>query len=146
MILHPQLEKDCVVLGQLDLCVVLLMPDANYPWLILVPQRENISEIYQLSDADQQQLMRESSKVSRLLAELFNADKINVAALGNMVSQLHVHHVVRYKTDAVWPAPVWGAAAAKKYTAKGLENIQKRLYEAFDASLPLCSKISSSKA
>lgn len=132
MILHKQLEKDCIVLGQLDLCAVLLMPDANYPWLILVPQRENISEIYQLSEADQQQLMRESSQVSRMLAELFEADKINVAALGNMVPQLHVHHVVRYKTDAAWPAPVWGALPVKKYDDVALQEVQKRLQKALN--------------
>lgn len=132
MILHKQLEKDCIVLGQLDLCAVLLMPDANYPWLILVPQRENISEIYQLSDTDQQQLMRESSQVSYLLAELFEADKINVAALGNMVPQLHVHHVVRYKIDAAWPAPVWGALPAKKYSDVALQDVQKRLQKALN--------------
>lgn len=130
MILHPQLQKDCIVLGQLDLCAVLLMPDANYPWLILVPQRENISEIYQLSDAEQQQLMRESSKVSRLLSELFQADKINVAALGNMVPQLHVHHVARFRTDAAWPAPIWGAVSAKKYDAKALKDMQGQLRNA----------------
>ncbi|PCI44800.1 MAG: diadenosine tetraphosphate hydrolase [Proteobacteria bacterium] len=127
MILHKQLEKDCIVLGKLNLCAVLLMPDANYPWLILVPQRENISEIYELSDADQQQLIRESSQVSRLLVELFDADKINVAALGNMVPQLHVHHVARYKTDAAWPAPVWGAVKAKEYSDKALGIIQEKL-------------------
>ena len=127
MILHEQLERDCIVLGQLDLCAVLLMPDANYPWLILVPQRENISEIYQLNDVDQQQLMRESSQVSRLLVELFDADKINVAALGNMVPQLHIHHVARYKTDAAWPAPIWGAVAVKKYSDKELDEICKIL-------------------
>jgi len=130
MILHSQLEKDCMVLGQLDLCLLLLMPDANYPWLILVPQRENITEIYQLSDADQQQLMRESSQISRLLVELFDADKINVAALGNMVPQLHIHHIVRYKTDPAWPAPVWGAVAAKAYDATALQNIQGKICNA----------------
>lgn len=117
MILHAQLKKGCMVLGQLDLCAVLLMKDANYPWLILVPQRENISEIYQLSEEEQQQLMCESSKVSRALAACFNADKINVAALGNMVPQLHIHHVVRYKKDIAWPAPVWGFAPSKDYDA-----------------------------
>ncbi len=127
MILHKQLEKDCVVLGQLDLCAVLLMPDANYPWLILVPQREDISEIYQLSEQDQQLLMRESSQVSRVLVELFQPDKINVAALGNMVPQLHIHHVARFKSDAAWPAPVWGAVAAKEYSVKGLHDIQEKL-------------------
>ena len=127
MILHQQLKKDCIVLGQLDLCAVLLMPDANYPWLILVPQRENISEIYQLSEQDQQLLIQESSQVSCVMAELFKPDKINVAALGNMVPQLHIHHVARFKTDAAWPAPVWGAVAVKEYSAKGLADIQEKL-------------------
>ncbi|MDQ6955438.1 MAG: HIT domain-containing protein [Mariprofundaceae bacterium] len=130
MILHPQLKKDCIVLGRLDLSLVLLMPDANYPWLILVPQRENISEIYQLIDVDQQQLMRESSQLSHLLAVLFDADKINVAALGNKVSQLHIHHVVRYQNDPAWPAPIWGAVPAKSYGAIALENIQKKISSA----------------
>ncbi|MBN4082337.1 HIT domain-containing protein [Mariprofundus ferrooxydans] len=132
MILHAQLEKDCIVLGKLDLCAVLLMPDANYPWLILVPQRENIREIYELDEADQQLLMRESSKVSSVLAELFDADKMNVAALGNMVPQLHVHHVVRYQTDAAWPAPVWGAVPTKNYSDMALKDLKKRLKEALD--------------
>ncbi|MDX8396801.1 MAG: HIT family protein [Mariprofundaceae bacterium] len=130
MILHAQLEKDCMVVGKLDLCVVLLMPDANYPWLILVPQRENISEIYQLNEQDQQQLMRESSQVSILLTELFKADKINVAALGNMVAQLHIHHIVRYKNDAAWPAPIWGAVPAKRYDEKALQDILDKLSQA----------------
>jgi len=129
MILHKQLKEDCVVLGQLDLCVVLLMPDANYPWLILVPQRENIFEIYQLSEQDQQQLVRESSQVSLAMMELFKADKINVAALGNMVPQLHIHHVARYKTDAAWPAPIWGAVPAKEYDNVELKSIKSCLKE-----------------
>jgi len=132
LILHPQLAKDCIVLGQLDLCAVLLMPDANYPWVILVPQRENTSEIHALSDADQQQLMRESSKVSRLMAEMFNADKMNIAALGNMVPQLHIHHIVRYRTDAAWPSPVWGAVPAKAYDDVALQAISRQLSEALD--------------
>jgi len=132
MILHPQLAKDCMVLGQLDLCTVLLMPDANYPWVILVPQRENISEIHALSDVDQQQLMRESSKVSRLMAEMFHADKMNVAALGNMVPQLHIHHIARYKTDAAWPSPVWGAVPAKAYDDVALQAISSQLCKALE--------------
>jgi len=115
MILHPQLQNDCVVLGKLSLCAVLLMPDAHYPWLILVPQRENICETHDLCEEDQQQLMRESCFVSQTLKDIFHADKINVAALGNMVPQLHVHHVVRFKDDVAWPAPVWGAHSAKPY-------------------------------
>jgi diadenosine tetraphosphate (Ap4A) HIT family hydrolase len=93
--LHPTLKKDCIELGQLELCRVLLMNDSQFPWLILVPERENMSEIYQLSTADQQQLMRESSYVAEQLAVLYHADKMNIATLGNMVPQLHIHHVIR---------------------------------------------------
>ncbi|MDQ6990242.1 MAG: HIT domain-containing protein [Mariprofundaceae bacterium] len=131
MILHPQLKADCIELGQLSLCTVLLMPDAHYPWLILVPQRENIRDIYDLSDGDQQQLMRESCFVAKTLADMFDADKINVASLGNIVPQLHIHHIVRYHHDVSWPAPVWGAKPAKLYEAKSLDKrcqaIQKAL-------------------
>jgi len=123
MILHPQLEKDCFVIGCFPLCAVLLLNDANYPWFILVPQREGISEIHQLSDTDQQQLMRESSLLAACIETAFNADKINIAALGNMVPQLHVHHIVRYKTDPAWPAPVWGKLPAIPYSADAIADI-----------------------
>ncbi|GAV21057.1 HIT domain protein [Mariprofundus micogutta] len=115
MILHPQLEKDCFIVGQFKLCTLLLLNDSNYPWFILVPQREGITEIHQLSEADQQQLMRESSMLASCIEKEFNADKINIAALGNMVPQLHIHHIVRYKSDPAWPAPVWGEFPAKSY-------------------------------
>lgn len=93
------------------------MNDCNYPWFILVPDRTKLSEIHQLSTADQNQLIAESSKLSSMLKSGFNADKINIAALGNIVPQLHIHHIARYQTDAAWPAPVWGKVAAKPYTA-----------------------------
>jgi diadenosine tetraphosphate (Ap4A) HIT family hydrolase len=131
MILHPQLERDGLLLGQLDLCAVLFMRDANYPWLILVPQREGVTELYQLSEKDQQQFIRESSQTSRILNAVFDADKINVAALGNMVPQLHIHHVVRYQTDIAWPAPVWGFAPASMYDEAELESRAKQLQKAF---------------
>jgi len=127
MILHPQLEKDCFVIGQLPLCTVLLMNDANYPWFILVPQRENITEIHQLSNEDQQQLMRESSQLAALIEKEFKADKINVAALGNMVPQLHIHHIVRYKSDPAWPAPVWGKYPAVPYPEVRVERLVDRM-------------------
>ena len=92
------------------------MNDANYPWFILVPDRDDISEIYQLSEADQQQLLNESSMLSRIIDQLFSADKINIAALGNIVPQLHIHHIVRYTTDVAWPGPVWGRHPAAAYT------------------------------
>ncbi|BCG65978.1 MAG: hypothetical protein methR_P3850 [Methyloprofundus sp.] len=125
--LHPQLQKDCIDLGSLTLCQVLLMNDSQFPWLILVPKRANISEIYQLSAADQQQLMRESSHIAAQLNTLFHADKINIAALGNMVPQLHIHHVVRYTTDKAWPAPIWGEFDATAYTDKELKVMHSKL-------------------
>lgn len=125
--LHPQLAKDCVVLGDFPLTRVLLNRDANYPWFILVPRRENIREIFELSVADQQQLLWESSYFSKHIYRLFNADKLNVAALGNMVPQLHVHHVVRYQCDAAWPGPVWGAVAPLEYSTEKLVEIRHQL-------------------
>jgi len=121
--LHANLAKDCIELGQLELCRVLLMNDCQFPWLILVPERENISEIHELSADDQLQLMRESCYISEKLAEVFQADKMNVAALGNIVPQLHLHHVVRYKTDKAWPAPIWGKFEAMPYSAAALDKV-----------------------
>lgn len=113
--LDARLTADGFVLGQFPLCYLIMENDANYPWFILVPNRDEVTEIYQLSDADQQQLMRESSVLSVALAEAFHADKMNVAALGNVVPQLHLHHIVRYQGDAAWPAPIWNAVDAKPY-------------------------------
>lgn len=127
--LHSQLAKDCIVLGDFPLTRVLLNKDANYPWFILVPKRENIREIFELSEADQQQLLWESSYFSKRIYDLFNADKLNVAALGNMVPQLHVHHIVRYKNDVVWPGPVWGAVPAIEYGAGELEAVCQKVCE-----------------
>jgi diadenosine tetraphosphate (Ap4A) HIT family hydrolase len=121
--LHPRLQQDCLLLGRFTLCRLLLMRDANYPWFILVPDREAISEIFQLSGEDQVQLLRESSRLSAILVELFHADKLNIAALGNVVPQLHVHHVVRFRDDPAWPAPVWGHAPARPYTPEGLSKV-----------------------
>lgn len=115
MILHPQLQQDCFILGRFKLSLLLLMNDKQFPWFILVPQRETISEIHHLSEQDQQQLMRESSMLAQAIESHFNADKINIAALGNMVPQLHVHHIARFTSDPVWPKPVWGILSAKSY-------------------------------
>lgn len=118
--LHPQLRADTVPVGRLRLCTLLLMNDANYPWFILVPERPDVSEIHQLGEADQQLLMSESSTVSRALATAFAADKMNIAALGNVVPQLHLHHIVRYRSDPAWPAPVWGRLPARPYEPQAL--------------------------
>jgi diadenosine tetraphosphate (Ap4A) HIT family hydrolase len=132
--IHPRLLQDCLVLGRFPLCHLLLMRDANYPWLILVPDRDGVSEIHQLDETDQQQLMRESVLVSKVLDELFHPDKLNVAALGNVVPQLHLHHIVRYRHDAAWPAPVWGRVPAQSYSREHLEKLVDRLAAALAVS------------
>lgn len=111
------------MLGRFELSHLLLMQDANYPWFILVPDRDGVSEIYQLSEEDQIQLMRESTLLSRVLKKQFGADKLNIAALGNIVPQLHVHHVVRYRNDPAWPAPVWGKLPARPYEDHHLQAV-----------------------
>nr|WP_237332965.1 HIT domain-containing protein [Zobellella iuensis] len=113
--MHPQLAADCQVLGELPLSLVLLANDSRYPWLILVPRRAEIRDIHRLSEDDQLQLLRESCALARLMETELAADKMNIAALGNMVPQLHLHHVARFTTDAAWPAPIWGRHPALAY-------------------------------
>jgi diadenosine tetraphosphate (Ap4A) HIT family hydrolase len=132
-VLHPQLEKDSKLVTELLLCSVRLINDVNYPWLILVPRVANISDVIDLSDAQQQTLWQESAIVSRALKHLFTPDKLNVAALGNMVSQLHLHHVVRYKNDASWPKPIWGQVLAKAYPDKQLAEQVKLIKTEIEA-------------
>lgn len=108
--LHPQLVRDTIELGDLALSRVLIIKDANYPWLLLVPRRPNIVEIIDLDEVEQAQLMVEIARVGRVLKDVTKCDKLNVAALGNAVPQLHVHVIARRKTDKAWPKPVWGAA------------------------------------
>ncbi|PSU51559.1 HIT family protein [Photobacterium frigidiphilum] len=107
-ILHSRLASDTTILGELPLCQVLLSKEALGPWLILVPRKEDLTEIHHLPEDEQYQLMRESSAVASLLENSYQADKINVGALGNLVPQLHVHHIARFKVDVAWPGPVWG--------------------------------------
>ncbi len=107
------------------------MRDENYPWCVLVPDRENKIEIFDLSQEDQTQLQLESNTLLAFLKTEFDADKMNVAALGNVVAQLHIHHIVRYKTDIAWPAPVWGAFPAKNYTDEVLNERISKLCEGF---------------
>lgn len=115
------------MVGRFSLSHLLLMNDANYPWFILVPDRENIIEIHQLTDTDQIQLIRESSVLAKILSKEFNADKLNIAALGNIVPQLHVHHIVRYACDPAWPAPVWGNLPTTPYSKEILESTLTKL-------------------
>lgn len=113
--IHPRLLTDSDALGRYALCHVRLSRDANYPWLILVPDRDQITEIFQLDWEDQVNLMRESSHVARVMMKVYKPDKLNIAALGNVVPQLHLHHIARYKDDPAWPAPVWGRVPARAY-------------------------------
>ncbi|SMY32908.1 HIT domain protein [Photobacterium malacitanum] len=106
--LHPRLMADTTVLGDLPLSRVLLVKEALGPWLILVPRYDALREIHHLSEQDQQQLMRESSAVAALLEQDYQAEKINIGALGNLVPQLHIHHIARFSNDVAWPGPVWG--------------------------------------
>ncbi len=125
--LDQRLANDTLYLGDLDLCRLLLMNDSQYPWIILVPKVAGVTEIYQLNEAQRLLLTEESNAVAKLLADEFNADKMNIAALGNVVSQLHIHHIVRYKTDTAWPAPVWGAMPVKPYAKAQLKQITEQL-------------------
>ncbi len=127
--LHPRLQNDTMMLGRLPLCRVLLMNDAHYPWLILVPERPHLREIHELGEADQEQLWRESAFVARQLQQGLEADKMNIAALGNVVDQLHIHHIARYIDDVAWPAAVFGRADAVPYTAAYLDALLPRLRE-----------------
>jgi diadenosine tetraphosphate (Ap4A) HIT family hydrolase len=120
--LHPELAKDTYNLGSFPLSILLLSKDANYPWFILVPQRADISESFELTLQEQNQLQQESLALSRAVYSAFTADKLNIAALGNVVPQLHVHHIVRYTSDIAWPNPVWGFADAQPYSQELLKT------------------------
>jgi len=130
--LHPQLQKDCFVLGNFPLCKLLMMNDYHFPWFILVPRKENLSEIFQLSETDQNQLIKESSSLSKLIKTEFKADKINVAALGNQVPQLHIHVIGRFSFDTAWPYPVWGRAQHLAFEKHQLLERVDKLRTAFE--------------
>lgn len=121
-VLHEQLARDCITLGDFALCRVLLMNDSNYPWIILVPRRAGVRELHELRQAELGVYWRESMVLGRMLMSHFQGHKLNVAALGNQVPQLHVHHIVRYRHDCAWPRPVWGVVPALPYTEKQLKE------------------------
>ena len=128
--MDKRLVKDTIVLGDFGLSRVLLMNDSRYPWLILVPRVADISEVFVLTAQQQQQLWQETSVVGQALKDVFQADKINIATLGNVVKQLHMHVVVRMQNDAAWPAPVWGKGEAQPYSAEALADMRVRLHAA----------------
>lgn len=113
--LNSRLEADTHLIGELQLSRVLLMNDARFPWVILVPRRDGLREIIDLDPKDRATLYREMESVSEALQRLFTPTKLNVAALGNMVAQLHVHIIARFDTDDAWPKPVWGVGTRELY-------------------------------
>tara|TARA_B100001057_G_scaffold62267_1_gene55713 strand:+ start:3414 stop:3821 length:408 start_codon:yes stop_codon:yes gene_type:complete len=125
--LHPKLREDTHLITTAADCQVLLMDDARFPWLVLVPQVPDISELYELGEQQQQHTYRAILRISEALARHTQADKMNVAALGNQVPQLHIHIIARYRTDAAWPGPVWGVGQVKRYTATELERTKNAL-------------------
>jgi diadenosine tetraphosphate (Ap4A) HIT family hydrolase len=133
--LDPRLEQDTVPLAKLSLAHVLLMCDARYPWLILVPEKPDLRELHDLGSADRTQLIEEITQVSRVLEQLFKPDKINVGALGNIVRQLHIHVIARRIDDSAWPGPAWGQGAAVPYSAEALVATQERLITALNCGI-----------
>ncbi|WP_205424886.1 HIT family protein [Marinobacter sp. BW6] len=125
--LHDRLQADTVGLGSTSLCEIRLMNDSTWPWVLLVPAVAGIREVYQLSADQQHQLVRESSVLSEAMMGAFGGDKMNVAALGNMVPQLHLHHIVRFEGDPAWPGPVWGKQAPVPYSEEELQQVRQRL-------------------
>lgn len=130
-VLNQKLADDSVFVVDWPLSQLRLINDSRFPWLVLVPRVSNIEEIFQLSDEDQQQLLQESSQLATVLSASFKADKLNVAALGNVVRQLHVHHIVRYVDDCCYPSPVWGVGEAVPYQELELRQRVDELRTAF---------------
>lgn len=128
--LHPQLAQECQWLGRLSACQVLLMNDSRYPWLILVPNQEGLTELDQLSELWILSVHEDIRSASQALRTLFQPDRLNVAALGNVVPQLHIHVIARFRQDAAWPRPVWGVHPPLPYGAHLLQEQTARLCKA----------------
>ncbi|MBL6664584.1 MAG: HIT family protein [Rickettsiales bacterium] len=125
--LDIQLKKDCFLLKDLSLSQLLLMNDQNYYWFILVPKKENLVELIDLDFTDQQTLLEEINQLSKILKEEFLCDKINIATLGNVVKQLHIHIVGRFNNDISFPKPIWGLAPAKPYKEEDANNLINKI-------------------
>ena len=125
--LHERLAADTVRITELDLCTLLLMRDHRFPWTILVPRRPNLRDYHDLPRADALQAFDEIVRVSNALDAEFRVDKLNVAALGNQVPQLHIHVIGRYEADEAWPGPVWNAGPVENPDLTIVEDWQRRL-------------------
>jgi len=127
--IHPQLKADSHLVGCFKLCQLRLIDDQQYPWFILLPQIDAVEEIHQLNAVQGIQLWQESHQLSILLMSLFQPDKLNIAAIGNLVPQLHLHHVVRFKHDLCWPKPIWGQCPMKPYLKLERETLITRMQQ-----------------
>ncbi|MCS2610969.1 HIT domain-containing protein [Halomonas dongshanensis] len=125
--LDPRLENDTYTIAELPLCRVLLMNDARYPWAILVPRRPGITEVFALNQAEQRQFWEEGTRLGEAMMTAFKGDKLNVATLGNVVSQLHLHVVIRRQGDDSWPGPVWGQGCPLAYADGALDATREQL-------------------
>jgi diadenosine tetraphosphate (Ap4A) HIT family hydrolase len=125
--LHPRLAQDCITLGRFPLSRLMLMNESRFPWFVLVPEREGVREIFELAEPDRIALLRESCDLSRVLKTLFSGDKVNVAAIGNLVPQLHLHHVIRCYGDPAWPAAVWGRFEPLPYPPGRIAEIERMI-------------------
>jgi len=132
-VIHPKLAEDTILVGESRLCEVRLMNDSHWPWVLLVPRLADIREIYQMPKPQQLRLAEESSLLGEGMMTVFAGDKLNVAALGNMVPQLHLHHIVRFEGDPAWPGPVWGRLDPTPHDDKAIADIMARLQPILDA-------------
>lgn len=128
--LHPQLGKDTHEVARFDLCRVLLMDDRQYPWLVLVPERPDLRDLHDLAETDREVALAEIMRASEAMQRLYSPDKMNVAALGNAVPQLHIHVIARFTTDPAWPKPVWGVHPMQPYDDGALDSVLADLRDA----------------
>lgn len=129
--LDPRLDADTIALGDLELCSVRLMNDARFPWLILIPRRPDIVELDDLAPEDACKLMEESRIAVSVMRKVADPDKVNVASLGNIVAQFHLHVIGRFLSDPAWPGPVWGHGERRTYPAHGVQPLIDRFTQAF---------------
>ncbi len=120
--LDSRLKNDTINIGKLQLSQALLMNDSRYPWIILVPELENVYEWTDLTKEQQITLHDESLLIQKVLKNLYDGQSLNVGKLGNIVSQFHLHHIVRFENDPAWPGPVWGHSSAVNYSPQELES------------------------
>lgn len=132
--LDPRLEADSLPVAEFGLCSLRLMNDQRFPWLLLVPRRPGLREIFDLSAFDQAELLIELNHAARALTAVASPHKLNLGALGNIVEQLHLHLIARQPDDTAWPGPVWGCGARQPYTAEAANALIARLIAALDAT------------